>query len=121
MTILKTLSALLCLMRWDLISCPAVSQGEIYRVTAYCPCEICCRRSADGITASGKPAEGFLVAAPPEIPFGTLFSIPGYAEGFPVEVKDRGGAIKGKRLDVFFNDHDEALRWGVRDLKAIRL
>ena len=86
-------------------------------VSAYCKCSLCCQEFADGITASGKPAVGFLVAAPKNIPFGTLLSIPGYA-GKPVEVLDRGSAIQGNRLDVFFEDkddisgHQRALNWG---------
>jgi len=86
----------------------------LWRVTAYCPCEKCCGKWADGTTASGKKAEGYFVAAPPEIPFGTLVLVPGYADGDWVSVEDRGGAIKGLRLDVFFATHAEALEWGVK-------
>ena len=81
-------------------------------VTAYCKCEKCCGIFSDGITASGELAEGFLVAAPPEIPFGTLIVIDGYANGLPVEVLDRGGAIKGNKLDILFDTHKQALNWG---------
>lgn len=83
-----------------------------FDVSAYCPCEKCCERFADGITASGKPAKGFLVAAPPEYPFGTLMKIPGYNNDLPVPVLDRGSAIKGNKLDILMKSHDEALRWG---------
>jgi 3D (Asp-Asp-Asp) domain-containing protein len=31
-------------------------------------------------------------------------------------VEDRGGAIKGKRLDLFFDSHKEALEWGRQQL-----
>lgn len=87
------------------------------RVTAYCPCSKCCGRWADGITASGKPVTangGRFVAADKTIPFGTLVTVPGYADGEPVPVLDRGGAIRGDRLDVFFLSHDEALEFGIR-------
>jgi len=90
----------------------------LMNVSAYCPCEKCCGEFADGITASGKPAEGFLVAAPPNIPFGTMLSIPGYNNGLPVPVLDRGGAIKGNKLDVFFPTHQEALNWGRQFLEV---
>lgn len=93
------------------------SQSWDANVSAYCPCKQCCGRYADGITASGKPAVGFFVAAPPNVPFGTLLSIPGYNEGLPVPVLDRGGAIVGNKLDVFFPTHQEALNWGRQYLK----
>ena len=89
------------------------------RVTAYCPCSICCGRWADGITASGEPVTtngGKLVAAPRHLPLGTMVSIPGYNGGKPVPVLDRGGAIRRNRLDVFFPTHQEALEWGVQYL-----
>ena len=88
-------------------------------VTAYCPCEICCGQDADGITASGLPVTangGRFVAAPREIAFGVMIEIPGYGAGGPVPVLDRGGAITGDRLDVFFPTHREAIAWGVRTL-----
>ena len=94
------------------------AEGKIYKVTAYCPCKKCCGRFADGITASGEPAEGPLVAAPKDIPFGTKLLIPEYNDGHPVEVLDRGGVIKGDRLDVLFPTHEEALEWGVRHLEV---
>ena len=86
-------------------------------VTAYCPCRKCCGRWADGLTASGRPVTangGRFVAAPPGLRFHSLVSVPGYNGGRPVPVLDRGGAIKGHRLDVFFPTHAEALAWGRR-------
>jgi len=83
-------------------------------VTAYCACPKCCGPEAVGITASGKDVsynDGKFVAADRNLPFGTKLFIPGYSET-PVEVIDRGGAIKGERLDVFFPTHEAALEWG---------
>ncbi len=93
----------------------ATAQPWDVEVTGYCPCAICCGRSADGITASGAPAQGKLLAAPPEIPFGTMIYVPGYSDG-PVPVLDRGGAIKGDKLDLLFPTHDQAARWGRRKM-----
>jgi 3D (Asp-Asp-Asp) domain-containing protein len=42
--------------------------------------------------------------------------VPGYNNDKPVKVLDRGGAIKGDRVDVFFPTHEEALEWGVQNL-----
>ncbi len=86
-------------------------------VTAYCPCTKCCGPEAKGITASGMPVsynDGKFVAADTKLlPFGTRLQVPGYHD-VPVEVMDRGGAIRGYKLDVYFASHEEALEWGRR-------
>ena len=88
------------------------------RVTAYCPCPECTGTDSPGITASGHKIQSgdAFVAADKRYAFGTEMIIPGYNDNQPVEVLDRGGAIKGDRIDVFFPTHDEALEWGVKNL-----
>lgn len=91
------------------------------RVTAYCPCEKCCGEFADGITASGHkilPGDCF-VAADRNFPFGMELIVPDYNANRPVKVLDRGGAITGERLDVFFATHEQALQWGVKYLDVM--
>ncbi|MEO6437055.1 MAG: 3D domain-containing protein [Tepidisphaeraceae bacterium] len=91
-------------------------------VTAYCPCKKCCGPGAKGITASGRRVShnnGLFVAADTSVlPFHTKLEIPGYAQGQAVPVLDRGGAIKGRKLDVFFPSHDEARQWGRRKIEV---
>jgi 3D (Asp-Asp-Asp) domain-containing protein len=91
------------------------------RVTGYCPCSKCCGKYADGITASNhKIISGdTFVAADKFHPFGTEMIIPGYNLGQPVKVLDRGSAIKGNRLDVFFHSHSQAQKWGVKNLDVL--
>ena len=86
------------------------------RVTAYCSCPKCCGEYSGGPTACGhKILSGdTFVAADKKYSFGTKMLIPGYSNGEPVKVLDRGGAIRGDRLDVFFGSHEEALKWGVK-------
>ena len=88
------------------------------RVTAYCPCSKCCGSSADWITASGHKIQHgeTLVAADRRYAFGTEMIIPGYNNDKPVKVLDRGGAIHGDHIDVFFTSHQQALNWGVKSL-----
>jgi 3D (Asp-Asp-Asp) domain-containing protein len=62
-----------------------------------------------------KPGDKF-VAAPRNIPFGTLIAILGYNNGKPVPVLDRGEAIKDNKLDLFFPTHKAALEWGRRKI-----
>jgi len=90
------------------------------RVTAYCPCPKCCGKYSDGKTACGhkiRPGDAF-AAADKRYSFDTEMIIAGYQNGQPVKVLDRGGAIRGNRLDVFFHSHEEALEWGVKHLNV---
>jgi len=88
------------------------------RVTAYCPCPKCCGTDSPGITASGYKIQSgdAFVAADKRYSFGTKMIIRGYNNDQPVKVLDRGGAIKGNRIDVFFPTHEEALEWGVKNI-----
>ena len=94
----------------------------LMEVTAYCPCRKCCGPKARGLTASGRDINHnggkFVAADTSKLPFGTELLIPGYADDKPVQVLDRGGAIKGDKLDLFFPTHKEALKWGRRKVEV---
>lgn len=82
-----------------------------FEATAYCPCKQCCGKT-NGITASGAKAKaGVTVAMPSKYKFGTKIEIKGMGTYI---VQDRGGAINGNRIDIFFNTHQEALKFGRR-------
>ena len=88
--------------------------GTVYKITAYCPCSKCCGKST-GRTASGtKATAGRTVAASSKFAFGTKLNIGGHV----YTVEDRGGAVKGNKIDIFVNSHAEALQWGVRYLNV---
>lgn len=89
----------------------------VFTVTAYCPCEKCCGAYANGYTATGaKATQGVTVAADPDVlPMGTEIEL----DGHTYTVQDTGGAIAGNRLDLYFDSHEDALRWGVRE-KIVR-
>ncbi|MCI9564760.1 MAG: hypothetical protein HFG30_01970 [Eubacterium sp.] len=82
-----------------------------YKITGYCGCSSCCGKT-DGVTASGTQATaGRTIAADTtKLPFGTKVVI----DGHTYTVEDRGGAIKGNKIDVYFSSHSKALQWGVR-------
>jgi len=93
-------------------------------VSAYCPCEKCCGVWADKgwcegkrVTASGAEAKGKMIAAPRNYDFGTVMEVPGYGVA---SVEDRGGAIKGNKIDLLFPSHQEALEWG-RQLLPVKV
>ncbi|MGD9691863.1 MAG: 3D domain-containing protein [Phycisphaerales bacterium] len=92
-------------------------------VTAYSPDWRSCGEFADGYTATMKSVwtnGGRLVAADPKVlPMGTMISVPGYADGEVVPVLDKGGAIKGRRLDVLYPTHEIARKWGVQKVPVV--
>jgi len=68
------------------------------------------------MTASGKKARVGTIAADTSLyPFGTVMHVPGYGYA---RVEDRGGAIKGQHIDLFFKSHKDALRWGKKKKKV---
>ena len=82
-----------------------------FTATAYCGCSKCCGKST-GITASGAKAKaGVTVAMSSKYPFGTKVEIKGMGTYI---VQDRGGAINGNRIDIYFDSHSEALNFGRR-------
>lgn len=88
------------------------TNGQVYKITAYCPCAKCCGKT-NGITAMGTRATaGRTVAASSKFAFGTKLNINGHT----YTVEDRGGAINGNKIDIFVGSHAEALAWGVRYL-----
>ena len=96
---------------------PTIVSLGTYKITAYCGCAKCCGKT-DGITASGTHVTaGRTIAAPPEIPFGTKLMINGHI----YTVEDRGGAIKGKRIDIYFESHEEAERFGVQYIEVFKV
>lgn len=69
-----------------------------------------------GITASGMKAQKGVVAVDTKvIPFGTQLYIEGY--GYAI-AGDTGSAIKGNKVDVFFDSYSDAIQYGVRNVNV---
>ncbi|HPN54882.1 MAG TPA: 3D domain-containing protein [Candidatus Moranbacteria bacterium] len=71
---------------------------------------------SDGVTASGlKVKEKRTIACPKEFPFGAKISI----EGMGIYTcEDRGGAIKGNKIDIYVETKKEAFDFGRQHLMA---
>lgn len=82
-------------------------------ITAYCPCEECCGRWADGLTATGLPAGPGIVAVDPEVvPLGSTVII----DGQKYLAADTG--VRGKHVDICLSDHEATVEAGVRKAEA---
>ncbi len=109
---------------------------RVMDTTGYCKCGKCCNWKRNwrgkrvvasgpnkgkakkvGYTASGVKAKAHrTIAADTSVyPFGTVMYVPGWGCG---RVEDRGGSIKGSRIDLFFGSHKKAVRWGRRKVKV---
>jgi 3D (Asp-Asp-Asp) domain-containing protein len=89
--------------------------------TAYCSCKSCCgiyaENRPDGVvcTASGTVAKAnhTIAVDTSVIPFGTkvLYNCTEYV------AEDTGSAIKGNKIDIYFDNHSDALSWGKRTIE----
>lgn len=87
-------------------------KGVQFLTTAYCPC--CdCSEGYGKITSTGKiPEQGITIAVDPKvIPYGTKVKIKGLGTFI---AEDCGGAIKGNRIDIYFESHADTERFGVQ-------
>lgn len=102
---------------------PTATSLGIFTLTAYCSCEVCCGQYAlnrpldeNGnqivYTASGSRAvQGVTIAVDPTvIPYNTNVQINGHT----YTAHDTGGLIKGNRIDVYFENHQEACDFGLQ-------
>ena len=89
-----------------------------FQTTAYCPCRICSegwgRRTSTGHAA----VSNHTVAVDPKvIPYGSRLLI----NGVVYTAEDRGGAVRGNHIDIFFDTHAETNVYGTRNAEVYLL
>lgn len=92
--------------------------SEPWVITAYCNCVSCCGiwSQYKGLTASGMEIkEGVTIACDQSIPFGTVIEIEGVGERVCM---DRGSAIIGNHIDLYFDSHEKACEWGLQERRV---
>ncbi|GGE57082.1 hypothetical protein GCM10011391_39980 [Pullulanibacillus camelliae] len=78
--------------------------------TAYTgSCEGCSGLTATGINLKNSPNLKVISVDPKVIPLGSKVSVEGYGTAI---AGDTGGAIKGKKIDVFMPSQKKAQEWG---------
>lgn len=89
---------------------PFTNIGQ-FELSFYCPCEKCVGKKKIVRTALGtKPKANYTIAVDTRIiPLGSIL----YIEGFGYFVaQDTGSAVKGNRIDIFVDSHQQALKLG---------
>ena len=89
-------------------------EGEIYTLTAYCPCSECSGPWGRK-TSSGAWCEAGITVACNSIDPGTQIYIVGYG---PCTVQDTGGGLGPKTIDIFFDTHAETEEFGLRSARV---
>jgi len=91
---------------------PGNITGASFVATAYCTG----RRTASGAT----PTRDTVAADVAVLPMGTRIRVSGLAERYNglYVVRDTGSQIRGRRIDVYMHDCDEAVRFGRRSVRV---
>ncbi|MBK5480778.1 LysM peptidoglycan-binding domain-containing protein [Peribacillus sp. TH16] len=85
------------------------------RATAYtADCQGCSGTTATGIDLKANPDAKVVAVDPSVIPLGSKVYVEGY--GYAT-AEDTGSAIKGNRVDIFIPNEQDALNWGVKNVK----
>ncbi|UXJ68950.1 LysM peptidoglycan-binding and 3D domain-containing protein [Lysinibacillus fusiformis] len=92
------------------------SKEIIVEASAYtASCEGCSGITSTGMNLKTNPNAKVISVDPAVIPLGSKVYVEGYGEAI---AGDTGGAIKGKRIDVFFPSQQDAINFGVKQLKV---
>jgi len=84
--------------------------------TAYDGCYECNKPYYGYPSYIGLPlARGIVAVDPRVIPMGTKLYVEGYGNAIAA---DQGNAIKGNRIDLYFDTHQQALNYGMKTVKV---
>lgn len=83
--------------------------------TAYAPGPLDNGKWNDKTYTGGQVKKGVAAVDPDVIPMGTKLWVEGYGQAI---ADDQGSAIKGSRIDLAFDQRDEALAYGIKPVKV---
>lgn len=92
-----------------------------FTATAYCKCRKCCGKWADvpGTYTGAEPTEGITIAVDPKvIPLDSQVFVLRNGDWHCYTAQDTGGAIKGQKIDIYFETHEDALAFGRQEVRV---
>ena len=96
-------------------SAPANGKEFYVTATAYTAnCSGCSGVTATGLNLKANPSSKVIAVDPSVIPLGSKVWVEGY--GYAIAA-DTGGAIKGKKIDVFVSSKSQASSWGRKKVR----
>jgi len=92
----------------------AGSSYGTFKISGYCNCKRC--SGGHNLTYSGTvPQANHTISADlDKFPLGTKL----YIDGIVYTVEDKGSSVTGNRLDIFFDSHEKALDYGVKEVEV---
>ena len=84
--------------------------------TAYTAnCEGCSGITANGTDLHANPNSKVIAVDTSIIPLGSKVWVEGYGEAIAA---DTGGAIKGKKIDIYMYSEEDATNWGIKTVQV---
>lgn len=104
------------------MNCKAdAKQNNEFTVYGYCPCDYCCGKHDKLTYTETTVMQDRTIAVDSDIiPLGSTVLI--YYEDSLVgiyQAEDVGGGIKGNVIDMYFENHSDALDWGKKDCEVV--
>lgn len=84
----------------------------VFKTTGYCPCKSCSEGWGRHTSTGSMAVSNHTIAVDPRvIPYGSKVMI----NGIIYTAEDKGGGVKGRHIDIFFDSHGETRQHGLQN------
>ena len=94
---------------------PQLQSLGIFKTTGYCPCKSCSgswgRHTSTGAVATARHT---IAVDPSVVPYGSKIMI----NGTVYTAEDKGGGVRGRHIDIFYDTHAESKHHGVQNTEV---
>ncbi len=95
----------------QLLKLPGLRPLGVFKTTGYCPCRSCSAGWGRSTSTGAVAVSNHTIAVDPSvIPYGTKVMI----NGIIYTAEDKGGGVRGRHIDIFFDTHSESRIQGVQ-------